>query len=267
MLKPGQTTLHRDYYKNVTTEKPDGEGVLKNYDRFKSVYDQSQNQNVKLGDYKVPAKSMNTMTGYELVHKPQLFNHTALGRKQMEFGKKQEQGSSLTLTAAGDKVAKNINPASHWGSSYKQIVHQVENGERNPSQRPTWSINRVAYSSGRGNYTTEFKASLGGAKPRDILNQDSECMENRKDELTAGSTKVTSHIPGYNGFIPSQDINESAVNQAKGQAIRNTIIKQNISENYNVKIPGYAGVKPMSVINDRGSLRGSCFSTAGETFN
>ena len=80
MLKPGQTTLHREYYKDVTTEKPNGEAVLCNYERFKSSYDQRQNVNVKVGDYKVPAKSMNTMTGYELVHKPTLFNHTALGR-------------------------------------------------------------------------------------------------------------------------------------------------------------------------------------------
>ena len=78
---------------------------------------------------------------------------------------------------------------------------------------------------------------------------------------------MTSHIPGYNGFIPQVDINQNAVSQSKGQAVRNTIIKQNIVENYNVRIPGYAGNKPMSVINDRGALRGNCFSTAGESFN
>jgi DNA/RNA endonuclease G (NUC1) len=80
MLKPGQHTLSREYYKDVTTVKPDGDEVLRNYERFRSVYDQNSNANVKVGDYKVPAKSMNTMTGYELVHKPTLFNHTALGR-------------------------------------------------------------------------------------------------------------------------------------------------------------------------------------------
>jgi len=91
-------------------------------------------------------------------------------------------------------------------------------------------------------------------------------MTNREDELTVGTTKVTSHIPGYNGFIPQIDMNEKAVGQSKGQAARNTIIKQNIVENYNTRIPGYAGTKPMSVINDRGNLRGNCFSTAGESF-
>jgi hypothetical protein len=79
MLKPGQETLHRkDYYKEVSTSKPNGEEVLRNFERFRTV--NQINTNVKLGDYKVPAKSMNTMTGYELIHKPSLFNSTALGR-------------------------------------------------------------------------------------------------------------------------------------------------------------------------------------------
>lgn len=81
-LKPGQFKLSRDYYNDVTAEKPDGEKVLSNYERFKSIAQTTAKTNVKLGDYKVPAKSMNTMTGYELTHKPSLFNHTAIGRSQ-----------------------------------------------------------------------------------------------------------------------------------------------------------------------------------------
>jgi len=37
-LKPGQTTLERDYYKDATHEKPDGQKCLTNYGRFASVY-------------------------------------------------------------------------------------------------------------------------------------------------------------------------------------------------------------------------------------
>jgi len=43
--------------------------------------------------------------------------------------------------------------------------------------------------------------------------------------LSVGSTKVTSHIPGYNGFIPQIDINPTAVKQSLGEATRKTIIK------------------------------------------
>ena len=54
--------------------------------------------------------------------------------------------------------------------------------------------------------------------------------------------------------------------QSKGASVRNTIIKQNIVENYNIKVPGFAGHKPMSVMNDRGTARVACLSTAGESF-
>ena len=202
MLKPGQHKLTRDYYKEATTEKPEGEKVLGNYERFKTIYENTQVHNVKVGDYKVPAKSMNTMTGYELTHKPTLFNHTALGRTQ-KAGMK-TPSSSLTLTSAGDTVSKNIGATAHWKSSYKEIVKQVDGAEWNKSSRPTWSINRVAYSSGRACYETEFGESMGkhGHNPRALLGPASLRQENKKDQLSVGTTKTTSHIPGYNGFIP-----------------------------------------------------------------
>jgi Tfp pilus assembly protein PilF len=39
ILKPGQTQLERDYYKDATQEKPNGETIMKNFGRFQSVYD------------------------------------------------------------------------------------------------------------------------------------------------------------------------------------------------------------------------------------
>ena len=35
--------------------------------------------------------------------------------------------------------------------------------------------------------------------------------QNEHHELTMGTTKTTTHIPGYNGFIPKTDFNPSAV--------------------------------------------------------
>lgn len=61
-------------------------------------------------------------------------------------------------------------------------------------------------------------------------------------------------------------MNENAVGQSKGAAVRNTIIKQNIVENYSIKVPGFAGHKPMSVMNDRGKPRAACLGTEGESF-
>jgi len=52
----------------------------------------------------------------------------------------------------------------------------------------------------------------------------------------------------------------------QGEQSRETIIKQNIVENYQVRVPGYGGHKPMSVVNDRGTLRPSCLATTGESY-
>ena len=157
----------------MTHEKPSGETVLKNYNRFESNYDQSVNKVVGLGDYKVPAKSMNTMVGYELVHNPSLFNSTKIGRDlsktQTSFGRSNStKPGALSLTSKGPKVSTSITPAAHWSSTYKNVSNSVANGGWNPSRRPTWSINRQAYSSGRCNYLSEFQDSVGkhGHNPR-----------------------------------------------------------------------------------------------------
>lgn len=50
-------------------------------------------------------------------------------------------------------------------------------------------------------------------------------QSHKKNELTVGTTQVTKHIPGYNGFIPATDTNIQANAQAAGDATRQTIIK------------------------------------------
>ena len=222
---------------------------------------------------------MNTMLDYDLIHKPQLFNSTKLGRDQINAGiqpsmnrsisSKNAAFKSMSLTAAGETVCKNTNPTAHWSSTYRNVNEVVDASEKIKSRRPLWSINRQAYSSSRGRYMTEFGEAFGkhGHNPRDILPNDATKQANKINDLSVGSTKVTMHIPGYNGFIPQIDVNEKAVNQSKGQNARNTIVKQNIVENYCVKLPGYQGHQPMSVVNDRGSIRPTCLSTKGEAFN
>lgn len=47
-----------------------------------------------------------------------------------------------------------------------------------------------------------------------------------------GTTKVTNQIPGYCGYIPRTDLNPLAMQHASGASTRNTIVKNNIVENY-----------------------------------
>ena len=110
----------------------------------------------------------------------------------------------MTLTSAGETVAKNVRPNAHWIGSYANTNNIVDASEKIKSRRPLWSINRQAYSSSRGKYLTEFNDAFGkhGHNPREILPFDATKTSNKVNDLSVGSTKVTKHIPGYNGFIP-----------------------------------------------------------------
>ena len=78
---------------------------------------------------------------------------------------------SMSLTSAGESVAKNVGPTSHWIATYKNTNDCVDASEKIKSRRPLWSINRQAYTSSRGKYMTEFADAYGnhGHNPREIL--------------------------------------------------------------------------------------------------
>lgn len=61
-FKPGQTTLDRDYYKEATQEKPDGQKNLANFQRFRTDYSKGVSSSVQPGDYKVPCKDANNLS-------------------------------------------------------------------------------------------------------------------------------------------------------------------------------------------------------------
>jgi hypothetical protein len=105
-----------------------------------------------------------------------------------------------------------------------------------------WSLPREAYTSNRSYFRSEYLNSYGanGHNPRDLLPHDATKQSHATNDLTMGTTQVTTHIPGYNGFIPKSDFNSEALGQSNlGDKCRNTIVKQNIVENYQVKLPGY----------------------------
>ena len=210
-MKPGQFSTSRDFYQGATHEKPDGQKMLTNYGRFQSIYDQNQNSNVTKGVHRVPDKSNNNMLGYEYTHHPKLFNSTKIGRDMQRNGQQIKNG--MTLSDVGACVTMHTNPAAQWSSTYRQTTAASAVGERLVSRRPLWSINRTAYSSGRGNYKTEFQETIGkmGHNPRDVLNKDSTAQPKVVNELTMGTNKVTQHMPGYSGFLPQTDINERAL--------------------------------------------------------
>lgn len=213
---------------------------------------------------------MVSIVGYEFSHHPKLFNSTKLGQMAATSHSKFRNTATMSLQTDGPCVEKNIQSGTqHWKSTYRGATADNASRPRIASQRPAWSVNRIGYSSSRGIYKTEFSDTIGnyGHNPRNILSHQSTKQENKHNEMTIGTQKVTSHIPGYCGFIPNTDINENAINQSLGQKLRNTIVKQNIVENQHIRLPGYKGHKTMSVVNDRGSIRPKCLGTDGESFS
>lgn len=165
------------------------------------------------------------------MHHPKLFNYTKLGalataqnNSRSTLGR---SGSFAIQTQAGPCNQKNIGATQNWVSSYRGTTADTAGRQRNPSHRPLWSINRIGYTSSRGAYKTEFRETIGvfGHNPKDILPSDSSKQSNLKNELTLGTSKVTNHIPGYSGFIPTTEFNATAVKQSEGEQTRMTIIK------------------------------------------
>lgn len=81
--------------------------------------------------------------------------------------------------------------------------------------------------------------------------------------LGLGTAKTTTHIPGYCGFIPT--------NQQDSKIIKVDPITQypktNHSLNYNLRLPGYSGYKPTNSVNIKGEPRPYCLSVKDEKFN
>ena len=165
------------------------------------------------------------MIEYEHMNNPKLFAYTR--RAQYDPSKTEKM-----LQKAGEESLGNTT--KHWKSNYVNTNETQMAAPVTVSERPLWSYPRQAYTSKRGYFQTEFQMSLGthGHNPRNKLPQDSEMQGNEHHELTVGTTKTTTHIPGYNGFIPKADFNPHAVQQASTLGARQTIIKQNIVENY-----------------------------------
>jgi hypothetical protein len=138
-------------------------------------------------------------------HKPELYNFTRRG--QIES---QRTGQIPTLSNAGAQSLSGTT--QHWKSVYAGCNDETLSKEPFRSERPVWSFNRVAYSSKRSFFETEYSRSLGiyGYNPRDKLNSESTKLPVDVDQLNIGTVKTTSNIPGYTGFIPKTDFNAKA---------------------------------------------------------
>ena len=137
-------------------------------------------------------------------HKPELLGYSRRGQIMAATGQ-------TTLKEAGAQTLSGTT--QHWQSVYSHANDVRTQQDPNPSYRPLWSINRQAYTSSRCLFASEYHRTLGnyGHNPRSKLNGESTKMTVEVDELSIGTNKTTNNIPGYTGFIPKTDYNETAM--------------------------------------------------------
>ena len=96
----------------------------------------------------------------------------------------------MLLQSDGPTVTRNLNAATqHWNTSYRKQTAEATGRPRLASTRPTWSINRIGYSSSRGTYKTEFTETIGkfGHVPREDLPPTSTKLYNVHNEMSIGT--------------------------------------------------------------------------------
>lgn len=80
-MKPGQTAITRDYYKDANTTKTDGKTYLGTYSRFGSNQQNTIDKAVNPSDYKRVSRDGTKNLKYEFLHKPELYQYTKAGRQ------------------------------------------------------------------------------------------------------------------------------------------------------------------------------------------
>lgn len=303
-LKCGKKTLDSNTVYQETTRKQDELNFYDNAQRYKTIYNKNIASNVQPEDYQYPLrvtkqqieKPLLSSAGKSISNNTQTLTQSALKETQGRDIKLSDSGIDLhARTIAGLK--KNSDPETikaqeyrsnsefartttsntndfeklrtgteHWKSSYNASIKDPY--QITKATRPEWTLHKEPHTVSNPPLQSEYKTRFGerGENPVDKL-KDSTGPKKSQDELKLGTTQSAYHIPGYTGYIPRTVVAPEILDQANGVNERTTFLKQNITENYHKRIPGYSGHKPMNPINDRGNIRPYCFSTDGEAFH
>jgi len=152
---------------------------------------------------------------------------------------------------------------SEYGSTYApdSIIGAVPHRQIGPPFEPVNPPNVVSAPNELSMYSKDF--GQYGSNPRGRLSPFDTKLPNPKTELTVGTTKGTSHIPGYQGFLPTNTNNPRVAAIEAGEHIRG-VDKANLCEIYHLNLPDYAGHVPSNAQNDRGPRQINTFSVSGK---
>eukprot|EP00746_Dinoflagellata_sp_MGD_P071455 gnl/MRDRNA2_/MRDRNA2_29103_c0_seq1.p1 gnl/MRDRNA2_/MRDRNA2_29103_c0~~gnl/MRDRNA2_/MRDRNA2_29103_c0_seq1.p1 ORF type:complete len:297 (-),score=50.78 gnl/MRDRNA2_/MRDRNA2_29103_c0_seq1:146-931(-) len=153
----------------------------------------------------------------------------------------------------------------HWISEYKHVFAEGTGAKKRAKrqygapyqmQDPPGCVSQPMqlsfYQNEFGTYGSNPRSKLGSGK--------------MKSDLTVGTTKGTSHIPGYQGFLPSNTNNPKVAAIESGVSLR-SVDKSNITEIFHLNLPGYAGHLPSNACNDRGPRQMTTMTVMGRAFS
>jgi len=305
-LKPGQKKLESDTVFQATVRKEDELKLYNNTNRWTTLYDQNLSKTVQPEHYENPlrvtkqsvekpllatAGKLSTMKDSQCARRPagpkdtqesfaaenkglKLYNQTiaSIKKDQADLTLSQTATSDFNQRSGDDKCDDYEfvqTGTEHWKTTYMAGIKDPYAMAR--ATRPDWTLHKEPHSVQGGPRTSDYKGQFGerGTNPIQKLTRTVMMPPVPKSEegLKLGTTLSSYHVPGYTGHIPKSLAVADTWDQALGVNTRTTIIKQNIIENYQTRVPGYSGHRPMNAVNDRGNLRQNCFSTAGERFH
>lgn len=158
----------------------------------------------------------------------------------------------------------------HWRSEYSQTfspesidgaVHQRQVGPPFEAANPPAVVSAPNELS---MYSKEF--GVYGSNPRMRLSKSDTKLPCLKHELTVGTTKATSHIPGYQGFLPTNTNNPKVRAIECGENLR-TVNKTNLNEIFHLNLPGYRGHVAANARNDKGGRQIMGMSVFGKDYS
>lgn len=165
---------------------------------------------------------------------------------------------------------------SNWNTTYRagneNMLNTKSEREFKTDTIKDWFKNNY-HDYKRGSYETESMKTIGiyGNNPNEKFSVDVNFKPEFKNkvysdghDLNLGTTKTSSFIPGYSGYIPvnSKPLKNTSVNDAHlGVGKANHVLT------YNTRLPGYQGYIPTNSQNIKGVIRPSCLSTKEEAFH
>ncbi|CAK9049283.1 unnamed protein product [Durusdinium trenchii] len=159
--------------------------------------------------------------------------------------------------------------AAHWSSTYKTshddnaIVGSAYHRQTGPSYQAANPPTCIGGAGSMSAMSEDF--GVYGSDPRDKVDPLLDRIPIRKTALTKGTPKGTLHIPGYNGFLPTNTRNPYCARVESGATAR-TNDKSHITDQYHINTLHYAGHVPLSVTNDVGPMNPGNRSTMSRSF-